>query len=178
MKWFLDNLDFSLFCSLLRKECPGNSIFHQRKRHDLYPVLPCKILWILFILCSLSIPPISVYYKLSKERTALYTMSDGLLVVVFLPFNKIPGFNRDHSRETREKWEYWIWIIQIIIFEDFFVQEDVLKFWNLCYYSLWSYFMPNTWFLANHDKYKNIINMIIWQWSYRVQNLNEYFPWH
>lgn len=34
MKWFLDRLYFSFFCSLLRKECPGNSIFHQRKRHD------------------------------------------------------------------------------------------------------------------------------------------------
>lgn len=63
-------------------------------------------------------------------------MSDGLLVMLFLLFNKILGFNKDHSREAS-------WRSGNAGFESFkslflkiFCKEDFVKIQNLSYYSL------------------------------------------
>lgn len=73
LKWngFLHKLDFLFF--IKKKECPGNSIFHQRKMTWLFPVAPPKITWVLFILLLYLFHQSPIKRKLPKKRTAFYT---------------------------------------------------------------------------------------------------------
>ena len=71
MKWIFTKLDFLFF--IKKKECPGNSIFHQRKMTWLFPVAPPKITWVLFILLLYLFHQSPIKRELPKKRTAFYT---------------------------------------------------------------------------------------------------------